>query len=300
MHNFLNFGSLNLDYTYRVEHFVRAGETLAASERKTFCGGKGLNQSIALAHAGGEVYHAGCIGTDGAPLLEALQQAGVNTDYVRTVESEATGHAIIQNTADGENCILLFGGANRCITKEQIDSTLAHFESGDMLVLQNEMNHIDYLIKAAKQKGMCIALTPAPMEESVKAYPLDAVDYILLNETEAKALVASESESKLGAEALADALCARYKHTHFVLTLGAAGAMYIYKNERIFQSAFPATAVDTTAAGDTFAGFFLQSIAGGDSIKEALATAAKAAAVCVTRRGAAPSIPTREEMNNLK
>ena len=294
MGKFLSFGSLNLDYTYSVPHFVRAGETLAASERKCFCGGKGLNQSIALAHAGGEVYHAGCIGADGAPLVEALRQAGVNTEFVRTIEGEATGHAIIQNTADGENCILLFGGANQCITKAQIDFTLEHFGSGDMLVLQNEINCIDYLINAAKNKGMCVAFTPAPMGENVKAYPLEDADYILLNETEAKALV--DSENTVDAQSPADALSTRYENIHFVLTLGAAGAVYIHKNERIFQSAFPAAAVDTTAAEDTFAGFFLQSIAAGERVQAALETAAKAAAVCVTRRGAAPSIPTKEEL----
>ena len=297
---FLNFGSLNRDLVYAVTHAVRPGETLDSARMEEFCGGKGLNQSLALARAGATVFHAGCIGADGAPLLDALQHAGVNTDFVRTLESEATGHAIIQNTADGENCILLFGGANRCITKEQVDSTLAHFESGDMLVLQNEINHIDYLIKAAKQKGMCIALTPAPMQESVKNYPLGEADYILLNETEAKALAASSGSAETGTTYVADKLCAEYPHTRFVFTLGAGGALYAHRQERVFQSAFPATAVDTTAAGDTFTGFFLQSIAGGDSIKEALATAAKAASVCVTRRGAAPSIPTREELNHLK
>ena len=300
MNRFLCFGSLNLDDTYRVAHFVRPGETLAASEMKTFCGGKGLNQSIALANAGATVYHAGCIGADGTPLLEALQQAKVNTDYVRVLQGEKTGHAIIQNTADGENCILLFGGANQFVTKEQIDSTLKQFESSDVLVLQNEINFIPYLIKAAKMKGMRIAFTPAPMQESVKNYPLGEADYILLNETEAKALAASSGSAETGTTYVADKFCAEYPHTRFVFTLGAGGALYAHRQERVFQSAFPATAVDTTAAGDTFTGFFLQSIVAGGTVKEALATAAKAAAVCVTRRGAAASIPTREALCDLK
>ena len=182
MRKFLSFGSLNIDYTYRVAHFVGAGETLAASEVKIFCGGKGLNQSVALAKAGGAVYHAGAIGTDGTFLLEELQKANVNTELVTVLAHEKTGHAIIQNTADGENCILLYGGANKCIAREQIDAALARFAHGDMLVLQNEINEIPYLIERAKEKGMVIAFTPAPMHKNVRSYPLEKADYILLNE----------------------------------------------------------------------------------------------------------------------
>ena len=299
MNKFLSFGSLNIDHTYRVPHFVSAGETLAASEVQTFCGGKGLNQSIALAKAGGNVYHAGSIGADGAFLLDALQQAKVNTELVTVLKQEKTGHAIIQNTSDGENCILLYGGANRRITQAQIDRALSRFESGDMLVPQNEINHIPYLIQSAKQKGMAIAFTPAPMREDVQSYPLDETDYILLNETEAMALAGIGRGETPTADALADRLCESYPAVRFVLTLGAAGALYIHEQERIFQSAFSVKAVDTTAAGDTFAGFFLQSVAAGKTTGDALETAAKAAAVCVTRRGASPSIPDLEEIRNM-
>ena len=298
MNKFLCFGSLNLDYTYRVAHFVAAGETLAASEVQTFCGGKGLNQSIALARAGGNVFHAGCIGTDGTALLEELQRSQVNTYFVTELEHQKTGHAIIQTTADGENCILLCGGANRQITKAQIDRVLAHFAPGDMLVLQNEINHIPYLLRAAKKKGLQIAFTPAPMQKEVARYPLDKADYILLNETEARALTQSGPDGT-DADELADRLSKRYPGVRFVLTLGGAGALYVHGTERSFQPAFPVKAVDTTAAGDTFAGFFLQSIAAGETIKAALETAAKAAAVCVTREGASPSIPDREELNRV-
>ena len=298
MHKFLSFGSLNIDYTYRVAHFVGAGETLAASEVQTFCGGKGLNQSIALAKAGADVYHAGRIGTDGMALLDELKKANVNTELVTVSEHEKTGHAIIQNTADGENCILLYGGANRRITKEQIDLALERFERGDVLVLQNEINDIPYLIKSAKRKGMGIAFTPAPMHKDVRSYPLAEADYILLNETEARALAAIAGNETMSADELADRLCEKYPAVRFVLTLGSAGALYVHKEERIFQSAFPVKAVDTTAAGDTFAGFFLQGIAAGRTTAQALETAAKAAAICVTRRGASPSIPDLGEVGS--
>ena len=294
MNKFLCFGSLNIDYTYSVEHFVRAGETLAADEVKTFCGGKGLNQSVALAKAGAEVYHAGSIGTDGEILLEELNDSGVKTDYVKVLNTEKTGHAIIQNISDGENCILLFGGANKLITKMQIDSTLAAFGSGDILVLQNEINDIAYLMEKAKEKGFKIAFTPAPMSKEVKNYPLEKADYILLNETEAKALAQTDNPNSL-----ADKLGEKYPDTRFVLTLGSKGAVYIHKNERIYQNAFSVKAIDTTAAGDTFAGFFLQSISAEKEIKAALERASKAAAICVTRKGASPSIPSGEELDIL-
>ena len=299
MNKFLCFGSLNIDYTYSVEHFVRAGETLAASDVKTFCGGKGLNQSVALARAGGSVYHAGSIGADGKILVEELEKADVNTDFINIQDNEKTGHAIIQNTADGENCILLFGGANKSITKAQVDEVLENFESGDMLVLQNEINLIPYLIETAKSKGVKVAFTPAPMSEEVQSYPLEKVDFILLNETEAKSLAGIKNK-KGNENDIADSLSAKYPDTQFVLTLGSKGALYIYKKERIFRAALKVKSVDTTAAGDTFAGFFLQSVVDGKSIKCSLKTATKAAAICVTKRGASPSIPSRKEVDELR
>ena len=132
----LNFGSLNLDYVYQVGHFVQPGETLSAVSQTVNPGGKGLNQSIALAKAGAEVCHAGCIGTDGENLRELLKENGVNTEYLREVPA-LQGNAVIQVNPEGQNCILLFGGSNQCITEEQIDQTIKNFAPGDWLVLQN-------------------------------------------------------------------------------------------------------------------------------------------------------------------
>ena len=115
----LNFGSLNLDYVYQVDHMAAAGETLASLDMEIFCGGKGLNQSIALAKAGAEVYHAGCIGADGEILVKTLAEAGVRTDYIKILPGK-TGHAIIQVDKTGQNCILLYGGANRAVTEDYI------------------------------------------------------------------------------------------------------------------------------------------------------------------------------------
>ena len=131
----LSFGSLNIDYVYFVPHFVKKGETLSAKELNVYTGGKGLNQSIALARAGVETYQAGAIGTDGMFLLEQLKEAGVKTDLVKILDDVRTGNAIIQNDDEGDNCIVLFGGANQAITKEQVDEVFKDFTNEDITVV---------------------------------------------------------------------------------------------------------------------------------------------------------------------
>ena len=182
----LNFGSLNIDYVYNVDHFVQKGETISSSQMNIFSGGKGLNQSVALGRAGAKVFHAGRIGKDGEFLVEQLKEAGVNTDLVVVDEDCSTGHAIIQNDAEGDNCILLYGGANQRITKEQIDAALEQFDAGDYLVLQNEISNLPYLMEKAAEKQMKIVLNPSPMDEKIKALPLDKVTLFFVNEIEAE------------------------------------------------------------------------------------------------------------------
>ena len=144
----LNFGSLNLDYVYSVDHILLGGETQSSSGMNVFCGGKGLNQSIALAKAGVPVFHAGMIGEEGGSLREALDNSGVNTEFVRQIPGKS-GHTIIQVDKNGQNSILLYSGANRMLTKEFVDEVLDHFEKGDILLLQNEINLLDYIIDQA-------------------------------------------------------------------------------------------------------------------------------------------------------
>ena len=138
----LNFGSLNIDYVYDVDDFVKKGETISSKDLNVFCGGKGLNQSVALAKAGAEVYHAGMIGEDGKFLLDLLKEAGVNIDNVVIRDDIRTGNAIIQRNKSGDNCIILFSGANRSITKDYVDRVLSGFEKGDYIVLQNEISEL--------------------------------------------------------------------------------------------------------------------------------------------------------------
>ena len=215
----LNFGSLNIDYVYSVDHFVQKGETLASNALNIYTGGKGLNQSVALGRAGVKTYHAGAIGEDGQFLLDFLKKSGVDTTYVLKTDETRTGNAIIQTDKTGDNCILLFGGANQAISKHQVDETLSCFDEGDFIVLQNEINEMPYIIKKAHEKGMTIVLNPAPMNKKVSEMPLQLVDYLVVNEIEAAQLLErtfSEEED----EVIADALVEKFPNTKIILTLG--------------------------------------------------------------------------------
>ena len=286
MGKILNFGSLNLDHVYQVPHFVKPGETLASTGYACHLGGKGLNQSAALALAGADVYHAGKIGTDGRALTEMLNQYQVNTENV-IVGQEKTGHAIIQVDAAGQNSILLFGGANRAIEKSEADRVLKAFSPGDTLVLQNETNVVDHAIRAAKEKGMRVVLNPSPITRELLDAALDLVDLFILNEVEAEALTGTSDKRAMGS-----AMARRYPHAAVLLTLGSEGSEYHESGACMHQDAFKVHAVDTTAAGDTFLGYFVARTAMGETPAQALRLAAAAAALAVTRAGAAQSIPS--------
>lgn len=292
----LCFGSLNIDYVYDVPHILRPGETLASTNRTIYPGGKGLNQSIALAKAGVETFHAGAIGEEGGLLLEMLQKGGVDTRFVRTVEG-LSGHTVIQRDIRGRNNIILYGGANRAITEEQIDETLRHFSSGDHLLLQNEINLIPSIMTKAAEIGMTIVLNPSPIDEQLLAYPLDLVDIFLLNEIEAMDIVGSDLPHK----ELLRALSSKFPEAKIVLTLGEEGALYLdRKDGKILEHGiFDVEVVDTTAAGDTFTGYFIATLAGTNDPREALRVASLAAALVVSRPGAAPAIPTKEEVFSM-
>ena len=286
----LNFGSLNLDYTYHVDHFVRPGETEASASRSFACGGKGLNQSVALAKSGAEVWHAGAVGKlDGGILLKTLNAAGVNTELVAQLEDIPSGSAFIQVVPEGENSIVLDGGANQAITREYISSVLSHFVYGDWLILQNEISELPYLIEKAHDAGMKIILNPSPMNRSVWKMPLGYVDIFLLNEEEAAEL------SDHAEDPLAE-LARRYPRALIVITLGAKGSIAIEDGIRYHQNAYPANPVDTVGAGDTFTGFLIGSLAEGVPLQDAMRLAAKAAAISVTRKGASTSIPELREV----
>lgn len=285
----LSFGSMNIDDVFNVDHFVRAGETLASTMYATHAGGKGLNQSIALARAGAEVRHAGCVGRDGLWLKALLDGYGVDTGRLE-VSDTPTGHAIIQVEPGGGNCILLYGGANQAITSEMADRALADALPGDMLLMQNEISSLPHIMAQARRKGMRIAFNPSPVSPGLFKLPMEAAEWLILNEVEGFGLTGEKEPGRM-----LDGLAARYPGARVVLTLGADGAWYSGGGRRFHQRAFRVRAVDSTAAGDTFTGFFLAGIAAGRDERDALELAAKAAALSVTRPGAAESIPTLAE-----
>lgn len=296
----LSFGSLNIDYVYSVPHFVKKGETLSAKELNVYTGGKGLNQSIALARAGVETYQAGAIGTDGMFLLEQLKEAGVKTDLVKILDDVRTGNAIIQNDDEGDNCIALFGGANQAITKEQVDEVFKDFTNEDYLLIQNEINELSYIVEKAKEEGMKIILNPSPMNEKIMKLPLDQIDYFILNEIEAMQILEMDKPEEIDGKYIASLLHERFKDATIVLTLGSEGSVCISDDEYVEQSIYKVKAIDTTAAGDTYTGYFIAGILNGKTIKESMDIASKASAIAVTRQGAAPSIPVLEEVEEYK
>ena len=287
---FLVFGSMNVDHVYRVGHIVRPGETLSAAELRKNEGGKGLNQAVALARAGQPVYMAGAVGEDGGMLTDFLEASGVRTELIRRLDGP-NGHAVIQVDANGQNAIFLFGGSNRRIGEEQLRETLAGFEKGDWLLLQNEINCTDRLIALAAEKGMRIILNPSPFTEDILSWPLEKLEWLILNEVEAAAMTGETEPGRA-----LDRLKALYPAVEAVMTLGAGGAWATEGEQRVFQPAFPVDAVDTTGAGDTFTGYFFRGIASGMPVPKALCLAAKAASVAVTRSGAAASVPWAEEL----
>ena len=287
MAKILNIGSLNLDYVYAVPHFVEAGETLLASRRDVFAGGKGLNQTGAAARAGAKVFHGGAVGRDGDMLLELLKSAGADVSAVARVDVP-TGHAIIQVTPQGENAILILGGANRAVMDETVDGALAKVDPGDILLLQNEINGLGPIIRKAARKGLRILFNPAPMEAAVKELPLELLDTLIVNEGEGKALAGDM-----------DALRAAYPNQRILLTQGSRGAALWTGSELLFQPAFPVKAVDTTAAGDCFLGYYAAALSEGLPYARALKLATAASALAVQKQGAAPSLPLRTEVEQF-
>lgn len=282
-----NLGSINADHFYRLPHLTQPGETLAATAYDRGLGGKGANQSVAAARAGAVVRHIGATGADGAWMRAELAAAGVDCAHVAAVDL-ASGHAIIMVDAAGENSIVLFPGANRAVPLTVLEEALATAQAGDWLLLQNETSAQLEAVALAKARGVQIAYSAAPFEAEAVRKVLADLDLLLLNAVEAAQLC----------EALGTTLDALPVKAVCV-THGARGAVWHDLEARTTQQqpAFKVTPVDTTAAGDTFAGYLVAGLAEGMSPPEALRLAAAASALKVTRAGTAAAIPTRAEVD---
>ena len=296
MPRILNIGSINLDEVFSVPHFIRPGETMSCRTYERFVGGKGNNQSTALGRAGADVHHAGKIGQDGLFAVELPACSGVDVSRVQNSEVP-TGRALIQVDDTGQNCIILFGGANRAITPDDVDSFLEGWGEGDAILFQNEISSLSYAMAVARKKGLRIYFNPSPADEVLADLPLDAVDCFILNEVEGAMLSGLEASPAADPDVMLAVLRRRFPRAELLLTLGASGARYEGMDGiRIAVPARRVKAVDTTAAGDTFTGYFIAARLRGESPQAALEEATAAAAICVQKPGAAASIPYRTEI----
>ncbi|HQO68992.1 MAG TPA: ribokinase [Clostridia bacterium] len=281
----LNIGSMNIDYVYKVEHIVSEGETQNVLLVETNVGGKGLNQSVAATRAGGTVFHAGMIGKEGKILVDFLKKSEVDISLVSLCEKDQ-GHAVIQVDKQGRNSILVYGGSNKMITKEYIDKVLEEFSSEDILMVNNEVSEAEYMLKKAHEKKMKTVFNASPIDNILFNMDLNNVTYLVVNESEGEAL-SGEKEPKM----MLESILHKYHDIRIILTLGPDGSMYRDKEKTINQGSYKVEAKDTTAAGDTYMGYFTAGIAKGLKAEDCMKMASMAAAIAVTKHGAAETIP---------
>lgn len=274
-----NLGSINADIVYSVPHILAAGETLASSDRQTFLGGKGANMSVAIARAAARVSHIGAVGKDGRWMVDRLMEYGVDTRLISELDIES-GHAIIAVDPNGENNIILHQGTNVQIPQNAIEQALTQAKTDDTFLFQNETNLQIDAAKLAKDMGLRVAYAAAPFDADAVTAALPFLDFLILNEVEAAQLKVATGQAP-------DDLPVR----DVIVTLGANGAVWYGPDGETTVPAHPVTPVDTTGAGDTFTGYVLAGLDRGQPMLQAMKTASKAAALMVTRHGAADAIP---------
>lgn len=289
----LNFGSINIDKCFKVKNIVKAGETIDSYDYKENIGGKGLNQSIALAKLDIDVYHAGLVNENDLFITKFLEDNNVNTHYIEK-SIFPTGTAFIQIDKNGENSIVLNHGANYNIDKIHIDSTFKNFSNQDILLIQNEINSIEYIIKKACNIGMFVVLNPSPINQKLLDIGFKNIDFLIMNESEAKNITKEENIDKIIKKIKND-----YPKMKVIITLGKKGSIYFDEKIRYYQDIYPTESIDTTGAGDCFTGYFLGTYVKFKDIKIALKYASCAASLSVRKKGASGSIPKKEEVERL-
>lgn len=272
-----NLGSINIDHFYRVPHIPAPGETLAASGHATGLGGKGANQSVAVARAGARAVHIGTVGPDGAPWVDRMANYGVEP-RVALVET-ATAHANICVDDTGENMIVIFSGANAEQSLTHLKTMMSEGEIGDILLLQNETNLTFETAQIARKKGMRVIYSAAPFDVDAVRRMLPVTDILVLNEVEAAQLANALGQVDVPA---------------MLITRGGDGVAW-RGDEEVSLPAFAVTPVDTTGAGDCFIGYVAAGLDQGLGIAQALRRATAASAIQVTRHGTADAIPTKDE-----
>ena len=284
------FGSINIDLFYEVPHIPAPGETLAARSMFRGLGGKGANQSVASAKAGVETHHIGAIGPDSDWVIERLETYGVDTSHISVLDTP-TGHAVINVSADGENAIVILPGANAAQSAERLEAAVALATAGDILLLQNEANLQVEAAQAGKATGMRVIYSAAPFDAGAVEAILSHIDMLLLNEIEAAQLEASLGKTLYSLDV-----------PQIVITLGAKGARLIdtRSGDAFDVPGHKVEAIDTTGAGDTFAGYLAAGLAEGTAPQQAMELAGRAAALKVTRKGTADAIPSRAEVEAFR
>lgn len=290
----LDFGSLNLDYVFQVDSIVLPGQTILSNRMALSTGGKGFNQAVAAARAGAAVFFAGALAEKDLPVFrEILDQSGADRSLLDTGH-DFTGCAVIQVDRKGQNCIVLYGGANQEITRDYISRVLSGFGPEDVLLLQNEISELRFLMEQAGRRGMRIFLNPSPVSAQLFDCPLETVDTLILNEIEG-----AEISGVPEPEEIPGALIRKYPEIKVVLTLGKKGVIYADREKRLSHGVFDVPVVDTTAAGDTFTGYYLAGVLENGDVSSALRVASAASSLAVSRHGAACSIPTRGEVGGF-
>lgn len=283
-----NLGSINADNFYYLRHLPQPGETIVAEDFRQGLGGKGANMSVAAARAGARVMHIGAVGADGKWAVDRLLEYGVETQHISAVPG-ATGHANICVAEDGENAIVLFAGANHEVNDRMIGGALAEASPGDFLLMQNETLGQEFAAPTAKTLGLRVAYVAAPFEADVVIQVMHHVDLLILNQGEAAALE----------KALGDRL-ENLPVDDIIVTLGAGGCKWVSntgKTEKSFP-AYPVEAVDTTGAGDTFAGYLVAALDRRLTMPDAITLAQQAAALMVMRHGTADVIPDLKDIQD--
>ena len=279
-----NLGSINADHVYRVPHLPAGGETISSTNREVFLGGKGTNMSVAAARAAARVHHIGAVGHDARWAVQRLMEYGVDTRNIAELETE-TAQAIIMVDDAGENAIVLHPGANAEIPQATLQAAISEADTGDWLVMQNETNLQRTAARMGRKLGLKVAYAAAPFDAARVQAVLPHLDFLILNDVEAKQLQEAIGQS-----------VADLPVRDIIVTLGAGGADWYGQGGKQHFDAIKVDPVDTTGAGDTFTGYLLAGLDRDMPMAQAIGQAMKAAALMVTRHGTADVIPDLSEV----
>ena len=301
MNKIVVIGSSNVDLLMKMDHLPEKGETVTDAEFFQVYGGKGANQAVAAARAGGNVAFVNCVGEDAytPQMVQNYINDGIDTRFVFREQGVASGHALIMIGGAGMNYLSVAPGANYKLTPAKIDQAMAVFDEAAMIVMQYEITKetIKHVIDIANQKGIPVLWNCAPARSFDLTY-IPKINILVLNEVEAGFLAKMKVETEAEAEIAALKLV-KSGVEKVIITLGSKGAFVRTKTEKVSVPAFKVEAIDTTAAGDTFCGAFAVALVEGKPLKAALQFASAAAAISVTRMGAQPSAPTRAEIDSF-